>query len=302
MSQGSVTIADGSGAAVLAAINASNARFSTMASGTARPSDIGAGELWRETDNPGGGIHSIWLYDGASDVLVGLLDTTTHTFAPSSASFDSLLGSTKGMLAKRGASSWAGLAVGSAFHGLMVNSAGDDLEFRRNGYEKIADDAVPAGAANVTFSSIPANVRHLRIEFSLKPATNGVNLQFNLAVGGGIVTSANYANMFGSIASNGGVIDAGAAGQTTVPLNSGTYPVPNTSRYKGAIEIVDLQDGANPRCGWWGAYGPDTASSFYWSLHGAATLVVAGPVDGFRFQFSSGNITDGYVSAFGVRA
>lgn len=82
MSQGAITIADGSGAAVLAAINAANARFATMASGTARPSDIGTGELWRETDNPGGGVHSVWLYDGASDVLVGLLDTGAHTWTP----------------------------------------------------------------------------------------------------------------------------------------------------------------------------------------------------------------------------
>lgn len=82
MSQAAKTIADGSGAAVLAAVNATFSRFASMASGTARPSDIEAGEEWRETDNPGSGVHSVWLYDGASDVLQGLLDTSAHVYTP----------------------------------------------------------------------------------------------------------------------------------------------------------------------------------------------------------------------------
>lgn len=78
MSQAAKTIADGSGAAVLAAVNAVISRIASMASGTSRPADIEAGEFWRETDNPGGGIHSIWQYDGASDVLWATLNTSTH--------------------------------------------------------------------------------------------------------------------------------------------------------------------------------------------------------------------------------
>lgn len=81
MSQGALTVSDGSGLSVLAAINALAQRLATMASGTSRPADIAAGELWRETDNPGTGIHSIWLYDGASDVLVAFLDTATHAIS-----------------------------------------------------------------------------------------------------------------------------------------------------------------------------------------------------------------------------
>ena len=59
MSQGALTVADGDGASVLAAINAANARLATKASGTARPSDIATYETWIDTDTPGGGIGTL---------------------------------------------------------------------------------------------------------------------------------------------------------------------------------------------------------------------------------------------------
>ena len=82
MSQGALTIADGSGLTVLAAINAAIARLATGASGTARPSDIGTGEMWIETDNPGGGTWSVWFYDGSTDILQGTVNTSTHVWTP----------------------------------------------------------------------------------------------------------------------------------------------------------------------------------------------------------------------------
>lgn len=82
MSQGALTIADDDGAAVLAALNAALARLATRASGTARPADIAIYEVWVETDNPGAGISSVWMWDGTSDVLLGTINTTTHVFTP----------------------------------------------------------------------------------------------------------------------------------------------------------------------------------------------------------------------------
>lgn len=79
MSQGAIPMtAGGGGAAVRGYINAALARLQTKGSGTSRPSDIAAGEDWIETDNPGGGVWAWWLYDGTSDILLGIIDSTTH--------------------------------------------------------------------------------------------------------------------------------------------------------------------------------------------------------------------------------
>lgn len=78
MSQGAISIANGSGVSVRGAINAALARLQTKASGTGRPADITTYETWIETDNPGGGIVSIWQWDGTTDVLLGVFNTTTH--------------------------------------------------------------------------------------------------------------------------------------------------------------------------------------------------------------------------------
>lgn len=82
MSQGALTVPDGDGASVLAAIAAMSGRLATKASGTSRPSDIATGEHWYETDNPGTGVWSLWEYDGTSDILKGTLNTTTHVWTP----------------------------------------------------------------------------------------------------------------------------------------------------------------------------------------------------------------------------
>jgi hypothetical protein len=82
MSQGTLFIANSSGAAVRSAINNALTRLSTRASGTGRPVDIGVFEEWIETDNPGGAMASVWQWDGTTDVLRGIINTSTHTFTP----------------------------------------------------------------------------------------------------------------------------------------------------------------------------------------------------------------------------
>lgn len=78
MSQGALSVPSASGAAVRAGFNAALARLATKGSGTARPSDIAAGEHWIETDNPGTGVWAMWLYDGTTDILDAIIDTTNH--------------------------------------------------------------------------------------------------------------------------------------------------------------------------------------------------------------------------------
>jgi hypothetical protein len=78
MSQATLTVGSGPGAAVRAGFNAALQRLATKGSGTSRPSDIVAGEHWIETDNPGGGLWALWLYDGTSDILDAVIDTNNH--------------------------------------------------------------------------------------------------------------------------------------------------------------------------------------------------------------------------------
>jgi hypothetical protein len=78
MSQGALSVASGSGIAVRTGFNDAIARLASRASGTSRPSDIVAGEEWIETDNPGAGIQSLWRWDGTTDILQALINTTTH--------------------------------------------------------------------------------------------------------------------------------------------------------------------------------------------------------------------------------
>lgn len=78
MAQGALAVPDSDGATVLSAIDAALLRLATKASGTSRPSDIQAHEYWIETDNPGGGIVTLWHFDGTTDILAALINTTAH--------------------------------------------------------------------------------------------------------------------------------------------------------------------------------------------------------------------------------
>ena len=88
MSQGAISVANGSGLSVRSAINAALARLQTKASGTGRPADITTYETWIETDNPGSGVVSIWQWDGTTDVLLGIFDTTAHAITYTAAELD----------------------------------------------------------------------------------------------------------------------------------------------------------------------------------------------------------------------
>lgn len=94
MSQAVIPIATGGdGATVRSRFNSALQRLQTRGSGTARPSDIGTYEVWVETDNPGTGVVSVWRYDGTSDVLLGLFDTTNHKWRPATdGAFDEVKG------------------------------------------------------------------------------------------------------------------------------------------------------------------------------------------------------------------
>src|SRR5690242_3657087 len=83
MSQATNVIAGGAGVGGLTVrteINLALAAIVSGHSGTVRPSYVAAGTTWWDTATPGGGVWTLNYYDGANDVPLGTLDTSTHVF------------------------------------------------------------------------------------------------------------------------------------------------------------------------------------------------------------------------------
>lgn len=302
MSQGLLAIANGSGAAFRAAVNAALARLSTMASGTARPSDIATGEMWRETDNPGGGVHSIWLYDGTSDCLVGTLNTTTHVFNIASAGFDGLLGGTQGMVAYRGPSAWAGLSPGSdAFKALFSGGAAANPTFA--GTWKVLGSATPSAAPTVDFTGIPASVHFLVLVFELLPVTNANGLGLQTYDAGGSLDSgpSDYLSQYLVTSSVPSAVAAASASSTALLTNTGN-PISNNASsggISGFVEFHNIQALRYTRGNHMVFYGPDTASSIFIGMSGHLVRQEADRITGVRLVMQSGNLT-GRVILFGA--
>lgn len=68
---------------IYVASDADAAEFAvTMGLATARPDVLSFG-LWSDKDDGGAGIHTVNVYDGASDIRFGVVGTTDHSFFPS---------------------------------------------------------------------------------------------------------------------------------------------------------------------------------------------------------------------------
>lgn len=302
MSQATFIVPDSDGTTFLANVNAALAAIQTGNVGTVDPSYKVAGMGWWRSDVPGAGVWTYYLYDGTTKTAFLTFDTGTHALGLASAVMDGLLGSTKGMLAKRTASVWAGLAVGSAFHGLHVNAAGDDLEYRRNGWEKIADDAVPSSAASVDFTGIPANVKQIKLLYELVPATNAVALCVRLSQSASFVTSSSYPQTWLFAPSAGGI--SNSSNTLTAFQPAGTVYAPSGGTYPGiGGQLLGLNLQAADKFRMIGhAYGQYTGDSFHYSIISGLQFGVAGAIDGIQLFFSSGNIASGRVSLLGLRA
>jgi len=292
MSQAALITATGSGLAVRTALNAAIARLATGASGVSRPADIATGELWIETDNPGTGVWSVWRWDGAADVLIGLLNSTTHAFTSAgsiaSASLDSLLGSTKGMVAVRGASVWAGKALGTALYHYRMNAAGDDGEYFQA--PAVISDQVLAAVSSVSFQNIPTGYKNLALHYELLPGTNGVNVMARFFQSNVEDTGANYSYAYlnGNSAGTAGASGAGAQTGILAALllsnnaNSGgvvgVMHIPNyqVARYTRAIAQFGIVDSVN---------------GYHNSMSSFGTHNVAGPIDGVKLYPTSGTFS-----------
>ncbi len=292
MSQDLLITPAGSGLSVRTAINAAIARLATKASGTSRPADIATYETWLETDNPGGGVASLWLWDGTTDVLLGLLNTTTHAFTNAgsiaSSSLDGVLGSTKGTVAVRGASLWAGKALGTGLHHLRMNAAGDDVEYFQA--PAVISDQVLAAVSSVSFQNIPTGYKNLEIVYELYPGTNAVDMFLRVFQSNVEDTGANYSYVYMNGNSAAAVGSSGAAAATGILCSLQTRNTANSGGVVGRLLVPNYQAARYTKVV--SQFGlRDSTNDYHNTLNVFGVHNVAGPIDGLKIYPSAGTFS-----------
>lgn len=114
MPQHDLDVANGSGAAVRADINAALLALGTTMKGPAPPPAPQAGMLWLEDDSPSSSVWTLRIFDGVDWITLGTVDTTGNQFSPAAAATGlvNLLDNGGGTINQRGYVS--GAAVGAA--------------------------------------------------------------------------------------------------------------------------------------------------------------------------------------------
>jgi hypothetical protein len=84
MAQHDLDVANGSGSAVRADINNALLALGSTMKGPNAPSAPQAGMLWIEDDNPSSTRWTLWVYDGAAWISLGVIDTDNNDFEPAS--------------------------------------------------------------------------------------------------------------------------------------------------------------------------------------------------------------------------
>ena len=85
MAQDTLVIANGSGAATRARMNAALAALGTVQKGPSAPASPASGWLWLDDDTPSATIWTLNFYDGAGWIPMFTIDTVNDTITPSSA-------------------------------------------------------------------------------------------------------------------------------------------------------------------------------------------------------------------------
>ena len=303
MAQASQNIASGPGATVRAAINAALAAAASGHAGSTVPAYAVAGMLHWRTDVPGGGVWTLYARDGSASVAIGTLNTSTHVWTPSGSLTGSLL-LASGDLIKGGAGGTpTRFPVGLPYSALHVNGAGNDIEWRRTGWEKLVDDAVFTTVGSVDFTSIPSNVKALKLVGSLLASVNEQYAYVRFSRGGVFDEGANYSSTltYGFL----GGSPTGAVTSWNV-INAGILA--ENMRHAGdfggiffELEFPDLQSGRYPVALFrTGAFCNGPGSAFYMSVAGMMVSRIGGPLDGVRLLSSAGNLS-GRISCLALR-
>ena len=282
MSQAALTIANGSGAAVRSAINAALLRLATKASGTGRPADIQTGEYWVETDNPGTGVWSLWLYDGASDIIDSLIDSATHALTRVSTTQTPGNNSTRVATTAYADAAAAAAAAGAAASGFInVLRNGTFLSWVRGSSGSIA--AAATGAAAIAATGWAVLATGATVAFArIVPGYNGAGASLKVT-GATSVTDVTIAQRVE------GADAARLAGKTctfqcAIYNNTGGSITPTiAARYAGSVDS-------------WGAPVADLAASNLqacannaWTIVAYTFAVHANALDGYEVKIDFGN-------------
>jgi len=299
MSQGVIPLsAGGGGASVRSKINDALQRLQTHASGTARPSDVAAGEFWIETDNPGGGVWSLWLYDGTNDILLGTINSTTHAITWANSIAASLL-TTQGDTLYRDGSGPARLAAGAdAFKALFTGGAAANPAWV--GSWKVLGELNPAAASTAQFTGIPAAVHHLMILGELSPGTDGASIYARTAGADGNFDSGagDYQSINHAFATNN-TDNATASGASSVLTLTPSGVDNGSAWYMGfTMFLPNIQRASYTKANWIGQY-LYTDATLGIGIHGAGMRSEADRITGMEFFASTGTIT-GKLVALGL--
>ena len=274
--------------------------LASMSKGPTQPGTRYQGQLWLDDSAV---PWTVRQWDGADWITWGTVNPTTNQFIAANA-LTSIGFTSQGDLLKGGVAGAPGrFGVGPAWSALHVNGAGNDLEWRRNGWEKLADDAIFAGAGNVDFTGIPSNVKALKLVGSLLCSVNEQYAYARFSRSGAFDAGDNYSSTlhygFWSGSATAGItawnqINAGILGEN----------MSHAGDFGGIffeLEFPDLQSGRYPvgifRTG---AYCNGPGSAFYMAVNGVMTAKVAGPIDGIRLFTSAGTIS-GRVACLALR-
>jgi len=288
MTQGPLNTPTGSGLAVRTGINDAIMRLATKAAGVSRPADIATYEEWLETDNPGGGIATLWLWDGTSDIFLGLVNTSSHLFVNASVL------TTQGDILYRGASGDARLAAAAdAYKALFSGGAAANPSFA--GTWKVLGEITSGGGGSIDVTGIPAAINQLMMLFRVLPATDATTLRLRTAGADGNFDTGGTDYNHGSLTVNNAGTGANTGGTTGTSCGdlSLTNDVNNDGNGGGATGVLffsDIQAAVHTRCLHNTSYLATGANGYRYAT-GNVVRSESDRITGVRLYMSSGNIS-----------
>ncbi len=220
-----------------------------------------------------------------------------------SAVLDSAIGSTQGMIAYRGASSWSGLAPGNSGQ-VLTTQGGSSNPVWKNESLTFIQTLTASNSAGIYFLNIPSGYDQyvVRITHAI-PATNSVNLTTQVSNNNGSsYISVNYAwsSSINSVAGAGASGVNANASDASFSLTGTTPMFGGSQGFSGEITYAGLSaSGPGVQVWWHGSFYHDTPVDVYITGGGRQTSV-GPPFNAISFGFTAGNITSGTFSLYGV--
>tara|TARA_R110000764_G_scaffold55231_1_gene120643 strand:- start:633 stop:1922 length:1290 start_codon:yes stop_codon:yes gene_type:complete len=209
----------------------------------------------------------------------------------------------KGVLFGNGASAIGATAVGTATQVLTSNGSGSAPTFQDaagGGAWTLINTAVASDSADITVTGIDSSTydTHAFIFTSILPASSGQNLYMRLGTSGGIITASNYQWHCSEI-STGGTGYSGQKGENVNVAKIAIEPSNSSSRGGAGGTIYLTNNNGTNHPTWTGVH----AASKVTYMSGGPVMGVlnsASNIDRVQLFFSSGNITSGRLSVYGI--